>query len=272
MRAHRVPILGASASKCRGVCLDSDAPRGASAQTKKSLVRFEFRHGPPQAPLFATTREAKYSRVQAENTLDLTWIRSMVKKDPASKDIFLPRLGNSMSHRRGHFNNHSLIAKEDDAVPTEDKGNQMSAKETRRLMALDVGRFFVENGIPFNVAHSPSYYQEVATPDAIVDHVTKTWAQIGVSILSDGWKDIRGRSLINFLVNKPYGTEKIGSLPQHKNALLKAKKSTIDQKWEFQMYRHLHASAYSLKPYFQYDDGFSTHVEVNRVSTRAWRN
>ncbi|GFQ02113.1 hypothetical protein PHJA_002355200 [Phtheirospermum japonicum] len=36
----------------------------------------------------------------------------------------------------------------------------------------------------------------------------------------------------------------------------------IDEKWEFQMHRHLHAAAYSLNPRFQYDNGFSSHVEV----------
>ncbi|GFP92431.1 hypothetical protein PHJA_001387300 [Phtheirospermum japonicum] len=36
----------------------------------------------------------------------------------------------------------------------------------------------------------------------------------------------------------------------------------IDEKWEFQMHRHLHAAAYFLNPHFQYDDGFSSHVEV----------
>ncbi|GFP79275.1 hypothetical protein PHJA_000071000 [Phtheirospermum japonicum] len=48
--------------------------------------------------------------------------------------------------------------------------------------------------------------EEVATTDAIIDDVRKTWAQTEVSILSDSWTDIRGRSLINFLVNNPYGT------------------------------------------------------------------
>lgn len=93
--------------------------------------------------------------------------------------------------------------------------------------------FFFENGIPFNVASSPSFVnmcraigkfgrgfkpptphelstwilkKEEETANEIVSEVKKTWAQTGVSILSDGWKDIRGRSLINFLVNNPYGT------------------------------------------------------------------
>ncbi|KAL6495776.1 hypothetical protein OROGR_030339 [Orobanche gracilis] len=38
--------------------------------------------------------------------------------------------------------------------------------------------------------------------------------------------------------------------------------SIIDAKWDFQMHRHLHAAAYFLNPYYQYDDDFSTHPEV----------
>ncbi|GFP98364.1 hypothetical protein PHJA_001980300 [Phtheirospermum japonicum] len=36
----------------------------------------------------------------------------------------------------------------------------------------------------------------------------------------------------------------------------------IDEKWEFQMHHHLHATTYFLNPHFQYDDGFSSHVEA----------
>ncbi|CAH9109736.1 unnamed protein product [Cuscuta epithymum] len=106
-------------------------------------------------------------------------------------------------------------------------------KERRQHTCLDVGRFFIENGIPFNVANSPSFInmcrsignygrgfkppspyelshwildEEVKTAQKLVNEVKVTWTQTGVSILSDGWKDMRGRQLINFLVNNPYGT------------------------------------------------------------------
>ncbi|KAK0592053.1 hypothetical protein LWI29_012517 [Acer saccharum] len=36
----------------------------------------------------------------------------------------------------------------------------------------------------------------------------------------------------------------------------------IDQKWEFQLHRYLHAAAYYLNPRFQYSDDFSTHPEI----------
>lgn len=38
--------------------------------------------------------------------------------------------------------------------------------------------------------------------------------------------------------------------------------SIIDEKWDFQMHRHLHAAAYFLNPHFQYEDNFSTHFEI----------
>ncbi|KAK3204337.1 hypothetical protein Dsin_018383 [Dipteronia sinensis] len=36
---------------------------------------------------------------------------------------------------------------------------------------------------------------------AIVVEAKKKWSQTGVSIISDGWKDMRGRQLINFFIN-----------------------------------------------------------------------
>jgi len=38
--------------------------------------------------------------------------------------------------------------------------------------------------------------------------------------------------------------------------------SIIDDKWEFQMHRHLHAAAYFLNPHYQYDQDFSNHREI----------
>ncbi|XP_052621725.1 uncharacterized protein LOC111887896 [Lactuca sativa] len=40
----------------------------------------------------------------------------------------------------------------------------------------------------------------------MVDDIKATWKTTGVSLLSDGWSDMRNRSLINFLVNNQYGT------------------------------------------------------------------
>ncbi|XP_057804187.1 uncharacterized protein LOC131019614 [Salvia miltiorrhiza] len=109
----------------------------------------------------------------------------------------------------------------------------LHVKEARNHVAMDIGRFFFENGISFNCIESLSFVsmcrsiglygkglkvsskhklstwilkEEVKTTDVIVDDIKRSWIQTGVSILSDGWKDMRGRSLINFLVNNPHST------------------------------------------------------------------
>lgn len=108
-----------------------------------------------------------------------------------------------------------------------------SAQERRENVCLDIGRFVFENGLPFHIASSPSFAnmirsvgdygrglkppssyelktwiltEEVNTTTKMVDEVKKTWPSTGVTIMSDGWTDIKGRSLINFLVNNPEGT------------------------------------------------------------------
>ncbi|XP_057779563.1 uncharacterized protein LOC130998147 [Salvia miltiorrhiza] len=125
-----------------------------------------------------------------------------------------------------------------DGIPDKQAANppqdmSLHVKEARKQVAMDIGRFFFENGISFNCIESPSFVsmcrsiglygkglkvpsrhelstwilkEEVKTTDVIVDDIKRSWIQTGVSILSDGWKDMRGRSLINFLVNNPHGT------------------------------------------------------------------
>ncbi|KAK9053403.1 hypothetical protein SSX86_030037 [Deinandra increscens subsp. villosa] len=48
--------------------------------------------------------------------------------------------------------------------------------------------------------------EEVNTTTKMVEDIKETWKTTGVSLLSDGWSDMRNRSLINFLVNNEYGT------------------------------------------------------------------
>ena len=106
-------------------------------------------------------------------------------------------------------------------------------KEHRNQVCMDIGRLFFENGIPFNVATSPSFAnairsignygrgfkpptmyelrtwilkEEVKTTGKIVNDIKVTWKETGISLLSDGWSDMRNRSLINFLVNNRHGT------------------------------------------------------------------
>ncbi|PKU82064.1 hypothetical protein MA16_Dca004081 [Dendrobium catenatum] len=47
---------------------------------------------------------------------------------------------------------------------------------------------------------------ELESNDKSIEEIKKTWAQTGVTIMSDGWSDIKHKSLINILINNPYGT------------------------------------------------------------------
>ncbi|KAI9196807.1 hypothetical protein LWI28_027192 [Acer negundo] len=108
------------------------------------------------------------------------------------------------------------------------------AKEASKLVTMDVERFFFKNEIPFNVAASPSFAtmcrslgdyvrgynfqvlmifllrccrkKKVETMNKIVEDVKKTWKTTRVTLMSDGWTNIRGRSLFDFIVNNPKGT------------------------------------------------------------------
>ncbi|KAL6570316.1 hypothetical protein OROMI_014830 [Orobanche minor] len=89
-------------------------------------------------------------------------------------------------------------------------------KESIKQVKLDIGRCFFENGIPFNVVSTPSFinmcrslgnFGRDSKPPTTYE--LSAWIldeETGVSILSDGWKDIRGRELINFIVNNPHGS------------------------------------------------------------------
>ncbi|XP_021971525.1 uncharacterized protein LOC110866690 [Helianthus annuus] len=127
---------------------------------------------------------------------------------------------------------HVHVVSEGGSQPTE-KMPSVSAKEHRDQVCLDIGRFFYENGISFNAATSPSFTsilrsvgnfgralkpptmhelrtwilkEEVKTTTEMVNDIKATWKITGVSLLSDGWSDMRNRSLINFLVNNQYDT------------------------------------------------------------------
>jgi len=144
----------------------------------------------------------------------------------------------TLSQRRlsGPMDRFLRIAEEgDDVVETDEQGGPTTetTRSARDQTCQDIGRFFFENGLAFNIANSPSFVnmcrsigrygtgfrpptahelrtsilkKEEESTDAIVANVKMTWVQTGVSILSDGWKDMRGRQLINILVNNPHGT------------------------------------------------------------------
>ncbi|KAL6561966.1 hypothetical protein OROGR_002973 [Orobanche gracilis] len=94
-------------------------------------------------------------------------------------------------------------------------------------------RWMYDAGIPFNVVNYESFgpaieaigqhgpgmkpptYHEVRVPllnneveetNKIVEEHRKEWEKVGCSIMCDGWKDKRERTLINFLVNSPKGS------------------------------------------------------------------
>ena len=48
--------------------------------------------------------------------------------------------------------------------------------------------------------------REYKNTEKIVNDIKATWKKTGVSLLSNSWTDGRNRTLINFLVNNPYGT------------------------------------------------------------------
>ncbi|PNY14079.1 hypothetical protein L195_g010751, partial [Trifolium pratense] len=118
------------------------------------------------------------------------------------------------------------------------KGKQTSIndafdKDARAKCCQYIARFFYRNGIAFNVAHSKSFklmieaicnygahlkppsYHELRVPmlkeelrltHEMLESNRKEQAKYGCSIMSDGWTDTKGRTLINFLVNCPAGT------------------------------------------------------------------
>lgn len=108
----------------------------------------------------------------------------------------------------------------------------LQSKERWHQADMAVGKFFYDNCIPMNAANS-IYYQEMIDAVAsmglgykgpsyqslrvnllrdakkevqlLVDSYRSTWAETGCTIMGDGWKDVRQRSLINFLVYSSKG-------------------------------------------------------------------
>ncbi|XP_049382895.1 uncharacterized protein LOC125847285 [Solanum stenotomum] len=112
-------------------------------------------------------------------------------------------------------------------------------KEARAMTIQKVARFFYDNGILFNVAHSksfkeaieavgwygpnlrpPSYHElrvsllrkKVELTNEIINRHREEWVKYGTSIMADGWTDKKQRTLINFLVNSPHGIVLIESI------------------------------------------------------------
>jgi hypothetical protein len=111
-------------------------------------------------------------------------------------------------------------------------------KETEEADKL-VAKCFLWSDIPFNIANDPFYhpmfeaaaivgpgyrgpsYQDLRGPllqGEKVDcterlaQLRETWKTTGCTVMSDGWTDGKGRSILNFLVNCPKGTMFIKSV------------------------------------------------------------
>ncbi|XP_052171981.1 uncharacterized protein LOC127787936 [Diospyros lotus] len=112
-------------------------------------------------------------------------------------------------------------------------------KELRENACVWFSRWMYEAGIPFNAVNYPSFkpmmeaigrvgpgmkppsFHEVRVPylKKEVEHTKEImkshreeWARYGCTIMCDGWKDKRDRSLLNFLVNSPKGSVFIESI------------------------------------------------------------
>lgn len=106
-------------------------------------------------------------------------------------------------------------------------------KEAKQIVDDHIADFLYENKIPLNVVNSRSWeimlesigqygpgyqgpsYHDVRVPwlERAVERTSslrskheESWKEYGCSLMSDSWKDIRGRHLINFLANSPAGT------------------------------------------------------------------
>ncbi|XXG80381.1 hypothetical protein AAC387_Pa09g1268 [Persea americana] len=105
-------------------------------------------------------------------------------------------------------------------------------KKTRREVISAICKFFYHAAVPFTVAGSP-YFQkmldlvgqygqglkgpssrlisgrylqeEIATIKDYQMEFKASWATTGCTIMADSWKDVQGRTLINFLVSCPRG-------------------------------------------------------------------
>ncbi|XP_057999777.1 uncharacterized protein LOC131178620 [Hevea brasiliensis] len=157
--------------------------------------------------------------------------------------------------------NLCLIQKLDKIVQHGKKGgklrqtsmNDACDKEARVRIIQYIARFFYQAGIPFNAAHLDSFkwmikaigrygpnlkppsYNELRVPllkkelayieDLLKGHKDE-WAKHGCSIMSDGWKDKRERTLINFFVNCPLETKFVESIDA--SSFVKTGKKTFE--------------------------------------------
>ncbi|KAM0919152.1 hypothetical protein ACQ4PT_008394 [Festuca glaucescens] len=112
------------------------------------------------------------------------------------------------------------------------------SKEQKDVVDGHVADFLYENCLPLNIVNSRSWeillesigqygadyitpsYHEVRIPllekakvktDALKEKHEKAWKEYGCTLMSDGWTDMSGRHLMNFLANSPEGTFFLGT-------------------------------------------------------------
>ncbi|KAM0881445.1 hypothetical protein ACQ4PT_032951 [Festuca glaucescens] len=120
------------------------------------------------------------------------------------------------------------------------------SKEQKDVVDGHVADFLYENCLPLNIVNSRSWeilleyigqygsdyvtpsYHDVRIPllekakvktDTLKEKHEKAWEEYGCSLMSDGWTDMSGRHLINFLVNSPEDKE-------FSDCIAKAKRTT----------------------------------------------
>jgi hypothetical protein len=119
------------------------------------------------------------------------------------------------------------------------RAKMMCEKKTRKEVLSAISKFFYHAGIPSNAANSPYFHKmlelvgqygqglkgpfsrlisgrflqdEITTIKEYLTEFKASWAVTGCSIVADSWKDVQGRTLINFLASCPRGLYFVSSI------------------------------------------------------------
>uniref|UniRef100_A0A2N9HKP9 BED-type domain-containing protein n=1 Tax=Fagus sylvatica TaxID=28930 RepID=A0A2N9HKP9_FAGSY len=119
------------------------------------------------------------------------------------------------------------------------RAKMICEKKTRKEVLSAISKFFYHAGIPSNAANSPYFHKmldlvgqygqglkgpfsrlisgrflqdEITTIKEYLTEFKASWAVTGCSIVADSWKDVQGRTLINFLASCPRGLYFVSSI------------------------------------------------------------
>ena len=97
----------------------------------------------------------------------------------------------------------------------------LSSRYTFNVARLDAFKWVIESIWQYDPNMKPPSYHELRVPilkkeaaytnELLSDH-KESWKKYDCSIMSDGWTSRTNRTLINFLVNCPYGTMFVKSI------------------------------------------------------------